>query len=232
VTSALVVDDDPRLLRALRITLGARGYQVATAADARGALVAAAEREPDIIVLDLGLPDLGGVDVIVALRGLTRAPIVVLSGRGGGDDKIAALDAGADDYVTKPFHVDELLARLRAVSRRTVPQAEPLTVAVGNYLVDLDARRITGGRDHDGPAGPAEVRLTPTEWHLLDRLLRNPEKLLTYRDLLPAVGGPAPKERSHYLRQYMGRLRRKLEPNPARPRHLITEPGIGYRFQP
>jgi two-component system KDP operon response regulator KdpE len=232
VTGVLVVDDDPRLTQALRITLEARGYQVTTAADGQTALLAAAEREPDIIVLDLGLPDLEGVDVIVALRGLTRAPIVVVSGRAGGNDKIAALDAGADDYVTKPFELDELLARLRAVARRAAPRTEPLTVPLGDYLVDLDARRITRGADHDGPAAAAEVRLTPTEWHLLDRLLRNPEKLLTYRDLLPAVGGPAPTERSHYLRQYIGRLRRKLEPNPARPRHLITEPGMGYRFQP
>jgi two-component system KDP operon response regulator KdpE len=232
VTSALVVDDDPRLLHALRITLEARGYQVTAAVDGRTALAAAAERRPDIIVLDLGLPDLDGVDIIHALRGWTTAPIVVLSGRSGSSDKIAALDAGADDYVTKPFRVDELLARLRAVARRTSPPPELTAVALGDYLVDLDARRVTRRPGGAPGAAAAEVRLTPTEWHLLDALLRNPEKLLTYRDLLPAVGGPAPKERSHYLRQYIGRLRRKLEPDPARPRHLITEPGLGYRFQP
>ncbi|WP_045877282.1 response regulator [Pseudofrankia sp. DC12] len=229
MTSVLVVDDDPRLLRALRITLEARGYQVIAATDGRTALAAAAEPEPDIIVLDLGLPDLEGVDVICALRGWTTAPIVVLSGRAGGTDKIAALDAGADDYVTKPFRIEELLARLRAVARRAAIPSEMPVVAVGDYLIDLDARRVTPKPDS---GGVGEIRLTPTEWHLLDLLVRNPEKLLTYRDLLPPVGGPAPKERSHYLREYIGRLRRKLEPDPTRPRHLITEPGIGYRFQP
>ncbi len=229
MTRVLVVDDDPRLLRALRITLEAREYQVTTATNGRTALAAAAETEPDIIVLDLGLPDLEGVDVIHALRGWTAARIVVLSGRAGSADKIAALDAGADDYVTKPFGVEELLARLRAVARRVPAPSELLVVALGDYLIDLDARRVTPKPDR---GGIGEVRLTPTEWHLLDLLVRNPEKLLTYRELLPAVGGPAPKERSHYLREYIGRLRRKLEPDPARPRHLITEPGIGYRFQP
>ncbi|WP_462188048.1 MULTISPECIES: response regulator [unclassified Frankia] len=232
MTSVLVVDDDPRLLRALHITLRARGYQVTVAADGSRALAAAAEHEPDIILLDLGLPDLDGVDVIHALRGWTAAPVIVLSGRAGSSDKIVALDAGADDYVTKPFRVDELLARLRAVVRRTPPPTEPLTVALGDYLIDLDARRVTRKPDSARPDGPAEVRLTPTEWHLLDVLVRHPEKLLTYRDLLPRAGGPAPKEQSHYLRQYIGRLRHKLELNPAQPRHLITEPGMGYRFQP
>jgi two-component system KDP operon response regulator KdpE len=236
VTSVLVVDDDPRLLRALRITLHARGYQVTVATDGSNALAAAAEHHPDIILLDLGLPDLDGVDIIHALRGWTTVPVIVLSGRAGSGDKIAALDAGADDYVTKPFRVDELLARLRAVARRSPPPSEPLAVPLGDHLIDLDARRVT--REPGPPSGcarrgaPAEVRLTPTEWHLLDILLRNPEKLLTYRDLLPRVGGPAPREQAHYLRQYIGRLRRKLEPDPAQPRHLITEPGIGYRFQP
>jgi len=236
VTRVLVVDDDPRLVQALRITLHARGYQITTAADGRGALAAAAEGQPDIIMLDLGLPDLDGVNIIHALRGWSTAPIIVLSGRAGSGDKIAALDAGADDYVTKPFRVDELLARLRAVARRSPPPSEPLVVAFGDHLIDLDARRVTRGHGtpSDGAGGdaPAEVRLTPTEWHLLDVLLRNPEKLLTYRDLLPRTGGPAPREQAHYLRQYIGRLRRKLEPDPTQPRHLITEPGIGYRFQP
>ena len=234
MTAVLVVDDDPRMLQALRLTLDARGYRVATADDGRSALVAASDQEPDIIVLDLGLPDLDGVEVILALRSCTTAPIVVLSGRAGSDDKIAALDAGADDYVTKPFRVDELLARLRAVVRRATPPSQPMVVPFGDYLIDLDARRVARRPDRDGPHAneDVEVRLTPTEWHLLDVLVRNPEKLLTYRDLLPSVGGPAPAERSHYLRQYIARLRRKLEPDPARPRHLITEPGMGYRFQP
>jgi two-component system KDP operon response regulator KdpE len=232
VTRVLVVDDDPRLLRALDITLHARGYQVTTSTDGREALAAAAEREPDIILLDLGLPDIDGTDVIHALRGWTATPIVVLSGRAGSADKIAALDAGADDFVTKPFRVDELLARLRAVARRTPISAEPFTVTLGDYVIDLDARRVTRSPVAAHQEGIGDLRLTPTEWHLLDILVRNPEKLLTYRQLLPRTGGPSSREQSHYLRQYIGQLRRKLEPDPARPRHLITEPGVGYRFQP
>ncbi|KJE21265.1 response regulator with CheY-like receiver domain and winged-helix DNA-binding domain [Frankia torreyi] len=232
MTRVLVVDDDPRILRALGITLQARGYQVTTSTRGRAALVAAAELEPDIILLDLGLPDLDGTDVIHALRGWTATPIVVLSGRAGSDDQIAALDAGADDYVTKPFRVDELLARLRAVARRTPVPTEPCVVELGDYVIDLDARRVRRNPAAAHQSGGGDLRLTPTEWHLLDILLRNPEKLLTYRQLLPRTGGPSPKEQSHYLRQYIGRLRRKLEPDPARPRHLITEPGVGYRFQP
>ncbi len=228
----LVVDDDPRILRALGITLQARGYQVTTSSSGRAALAAAAELEPDIILLDLGLPDLDGTDVIHALRGWTATPIVVLSGRAGSDDQIAALDAGADDYVTKPFRVDELLARLRAVVRRTAVPTEPCVVELGDYVIDLDARRVLRNPTAAHQPGGGDLRLTPTEWHLLDVLLRNPEKLLTYRQLLPRTGGLSPKEQSHYLRQYIGRLRRKLEPDPARPRHLITEPGVGYRFQP
>nr|WP_308301300.1 response regulator [Frankia sp. Mgl5] len=232
MTSVLVVDDDLPLLRALRVTLDARGYQVITATDGAQALAAAAGGEPDIIVLDLGLPDLDGIDVIHALRGWTATPVVVLSGRAGSVDKIAALDAGADDYVTKPFRTGEFLARLRAVARRTPVPAESLTVAFGHYLIDLGARRVTRNPMFAPLDGVGDPRLTPTEWHLLDILLQSPEKLLTHRQLLPQVGGPSPKEQSHYLRQYMGRLRRKLELDPARPRHLITEPGMGYRFQP
>ncbi len=192
----------------------------------------AADREPDIILLDLGLPDLDGVDVLHALRGWTSIPVIVLSGRAGSVDTVGALDAGADDYLTKPFLVGELVARLRAVARRPPTPAEPLTVALGDYLIDLDARRVTRHPVTTHPSGAADVRLTPTEWHLLDILLRNPGKLVTHRQLLPGPGGPAPTERSHYLRQYIGRLRRRFELDPAHPRHLITEPGVGYRFQP
>ncbi len=231
MTSVLVVDDDPQILKTLRITLHARGYEVTTATRGRQALSLAAATTPDIILLDLGLPDLDGSDVIHALRGWTATPIVVLSGRSTSEDKVAALDAGADDYVTKPFRVDELLARLRAVARRA--PTPPPVVTLGNYQIDLTTRRVT--LDPTGTGGAEatrDVRLTPTEWHILDALLRNPGKLITYRRLLPAVGGPSPKEQSHYLREYIGRLRRKLEPDPTQPRHLITEPGMGYRFRP
>ncbi|WP_131767700.1 response regulator [Candidatus Protofrankia californiensis] len=239
MTRILIVDDELQILRALRITLHARGYDVITASTGRQALAAAATEQPNIILLDLGLPDIDGTDVIHALRDWTAIPIIVLSGRAGSNDKVGALDAGADDYVTKPFRVDELLARLRAVARRTPATTDPPTATIGDYTIDLAARRIIRNpaipADTASPsdtAGSAPVRLTPTEWHLLDVLLRNPEKLLTYRQLLPRTGGPSPKEQSHYLREYMGRLRRKLEPNPAHPRHFITEPGMGYRYQP
>jgi two-component system KDP operon response regulator KdpE len=231
MAGVLVVDDDAALARALRISLGAHGYDVWVAVDGRAALAAAADRQPEIVLLDIGLPELDGVDVIHALRGWSDVPIIVLSGRVTSAEKIAALDAGADDYLTKPFRVDELLARMRAVRRRLPASAPPPGPArLGDYVVDLDARRVR--RAPDAPPGADEVRLTPTEWHLLDILVRNPEKLLTHRDLLPASGGPAPNEESHYLRQYLARLRRKLESDPTRPRHLLTEPGLGYRFQP
>ncbi len=226
----LVVDDEPQLLRALRITLTARGYQVRTAEDGRQALADAAAHPPDVVILDLGLPDIEGVEVIEGLRGWTKAPIIVLSGRTGSADKVEALDAGADDYVTKPFGVDELLARLRAVSRRTGGDAEGDTPAVelGACTVDLAARRAT--RHEDG--ADQDIRLTPTEWHILEILLRNPGKLVSQRQLLVEVWGPAYTDEFHYLRQYLARLRHKLEPEPARPRYLLTEPGMGYRYQP
>ncbi|KLL12343.1 MULTISPECIES: response regulator [Protofrankia] len=267
MTRVLIVDDDTQILRALRITLHARGYEVMTATSGRHALAATTSGRPDIILLDLGLPDMDGAEVIHALRSWTTTPVIVLSGRAGSTDKVGALDAGADDYVTKPFRVDELLARLRAVARRTLSATEAPLTTIGDYTIDLTARRITRLADHrrdrasaapepapratrpagkaretadpeppanhaDRPEGLATVRLSPTEWHLLEVLVRNPGKLLTHRQLLPRTGGPSPKEHSHYLREYMGRLRRKLEPNPARPRHFITEPGMGYRFQP
>jgi two-component system, OmpR family, KDP operon response regulator KdpE len=236
VSRVLVVDDEPQLLRALRITIGARGHDVRTAADGRQALADAAAHPPDVIILDLGLPDMDGVDVIRGLRGWTSAPIIVLSGRTGSEDKVEALDAGADDYVTKPFGVDELLARLRAVSRRSVGEEDAPTARIGDYTIDLAARRATRTVPADGPAGSgvdgAEVRLTPTEWHVLEILVRHPGKLINQKQLLTEVWGPAYTDQFHYLREYLARLRRKLEPDPSRPRHLITEPGMGYRYQP
>jgi two-component system KDP operon response regulator KdpE len=223
MTRILVVDDEPQIVRALRINLRARQYDVDVAADGAGALRAAAGHRPDLVVLDLGLPDMDGVEVIRGLRGWTSAPIIVLSGRAGSADKVAALDAGADDYVTKPFGVDELLARIRAVTRRVVPAAgEAPIVSIGRYTVDLANREIQ----------PRGVRLTPTEWHLLEILLRNPGKLVSQRQLLQEVWGPQYQTETHYLRQYMAQLRRKLEEDPGHPRHLLTEPGMGYRFRP
>jgi len=225
MTRVLVVDDDPQLLRALAITLRARGYEVVVASSGQGALAAAADRPPDLIVLDLGLPDLDGVEVIHGLRGWNSAPIIVLSGRSGSADKVGALDAGADDYVTKPFGMAELLARLRAAHRRTGTVEAQALVPLGELTVDLAATRVTGPDGED-------VRLTPTEWHILELLLRHPGKLMTQQFLLDAVWGPNHPKENDYLRVYLARLRRKLEPEPSRPRYLITEPGMGYRFQP
>jgi two-component system, OmpR family, KDP operon response regulator KdpE len=221
VTRILVVDDDPQILRALRINLRARQYDVDVAADGTGALHAAAAHPPDLVVLDLGLPDLDGADVIRGLRGWTSVPIIVLSGRAEGTDKVAALDAGADDYVTKPFGLDELLARIRAVTRRAQPASAGAVITLGRYTIDLGDHTVT-----------PEQRLTPTEWQLLEQLLRNPGKLITQRHLLQEVWGPQYGTETNYLRQYMARLRRKLEDDPTRPRHLLTEPGMGYRYQP
>ncbi|GLH95368.1 response regulator [Phytohabitans aurantiacus] len=224
MTSILVVDDDPRLLRTLQINLRARGYEVDVAPDGAAALRTAGTRKPDLIVLDLGLPDMDGVEVIRGLRGWTTTPIIVLSGRSGSADKVEALDAGADDYVTKPFGVDELLARIRAATRRksTTP-ATPLTLRIGKHAIDLTDRIV---RAADGQ----HVRLTPTEWHLLDVLARNPGRLVSQRQLLTEVWGPTYTTETNYLRQYMAQLRRKLEDDPVRPQHLLTEPGMGYRL--
>jgi two-component system KDP operon response regulator KdpE len=225
MTLILVVDDEPQILRTMRINLRARGYDVEVAADGAAALQAADAHHPDLVVLDLGLPDMDGVEVIRGLRGWTAVPIIVLSGRTGSGDKVAALDAGADDYVTKPFGVDELLARIRAVTRRTTSNAGVITtVRIGRWTVDLAARAVTAG---DGGG----VRLTPTEWHLLDILARNPGKLVSQRQLLHDVWGPQYQTETNYLRQYMAQLRRKLEDDPAHPRHLLTEPGMGYRLR-
>ncbi len=228
MTSVLVVDDEPQILRALAINLRARHYDVFTAVTGAGALAEAAAHEPDLVVLDLGLPDIDGVEVIRGLRGWSTAPIVVLSGRTDSADKVDALDAGADDYVTKPFAVDELLARLRAAARRAAPGDTSPTVTFGHTTVDLAARRVTV-RDGDRSV---DVRLTPTEWHLVEVLLRHPGKLLSHRQLLTEVWGPGYETAGGNLRVYMAQLRRKLEADPARPRHLLTEPGMGYRFQP
>lgn len=226
MTVVLVVEDEPQILRTLAINLRARSYEVHTAATGAEALAVAAAYPPDLVVLDLGLPDLDGVEVIGVLRGWTTAPILVLSGRTDSADKVDALDAGADDYVTKPFGMDELLARLRAMVRRGTPAGEDQPVVqFGGSTVDLALRRVTG------PDG-ADIRLTPTEWHLLEVLVRNPGALLSQRFLLAEVWGPGYETAQGNLRLYMGQLRRKLERDPARPEHLINEPGLGYRFEP
>jgi len=223
MTRVLVVDDDAALRRALTINLRARRYDVDAAADGRQALRLAAAG-PDVVVLDLGLPDMDGVEVVRGLRGWSDVPIIVLSARDSQAAKVDALDAGADDYVTKPFGMDELLARIRASLRRATPASADPVVVTDAFTVDLPSRRVT--------RGGADVRLTPTEWQLLDRLVRSPGMLLTQRELLREVWGPGFEEQSNYLRVYMAQLRRKLEAEPSRPRHLITEPGIGYRFVP
>jgi two-component system KDP operon response regulator KdpE len=225
VTRVLVVDDDRPLARALAINLKARGYDVDVALSGREALVAAARQPPDLVVLDLGLPDLDGLEVLQGLRGWTSVPVLVLSAREEQREKVAALDAGADDYITKPFGMDELLARLRATLRRTSPATEELpAVTTARFTVDLAARRVVVGGD--------DVRLTPTEWHLLEVLVRSPGRLVGQKALLQEVWGPAYENEAHYLRVYVAQLRRKLEPDPAHPVHLITEPGMGYRFEP
>ena len=220
----LVVDDEPQIVRALAINLRARNYEVHAAPTGASALTVAARHPPDLVLLDLGLPDMDGAEVIAGLRGWSEAPIIVLSGRAGGPDKVDALDAGADDYVTKPFGMDELFARIRAVTRRSGTTAEAPVVQLGTNTVDLAARKVVG-------ANGEEIRLTKTEWELLERLVRHPGALLTQRQLLTEVWGPAYATESGYLRFHFGQLRRKLEADPGRPRHLITEPGIGYRFE-
>ena len=226
MTKVLVVDDEPQIVRALRINLAARGYEVITAHDGAAALRAAAEVRPDVVVLDLGLPDIDGTDVIAGLRGWTTVPIIVLSARTDSGDKVEALDAGADDYVTKPFGMDELLARLRAAVRRSAVGAagqQDAVVETATFRVDLAAKKVL--RDGD------EVHLTPTEWGVLEVLVRNKGRLVAQKQLLQEVWGPAYASETHYLRVYLAQLRRKLEPRPSRPKHLLTEPGMGYRFE-
>ena len=238
MTRVLVVDDEPQILRALRINLRVRDYEVHVAATGAEALEVAGRYPPDLVILDLGLPDLDGVEVIQGLRGWTKAPIIVLSGRADAIDKVEALDAGADDYVTKPFSMEELLARMRAVERRAIVDDDEPRFRLGDLVIDLAAKRvIRDPRSADGAAGGegsegADIRLTPTEWHLLEVLLRHPGKLLSQQYLLKEVWGPGYADAAGNLRLYMAQLRRKLEPDPARPRWLLTEPGMGYRFQP
>ncbi len=242
MTRVLVVDDEPQILRALRINLRARHYEVTIAANGTQALNEAAAHPPDLVILDLGLPDMDGVEVIGGLRGWTAVPIIVLSGRADSTDKVQALDAGADDYVTKPFGMDELLARMRAAVRRTPAADAPPRIQLGDLLIDLAAKRVTrqptqptqqaAPGDRADPQQDGDIRLTPTEWHLLEVLLRNPGKLLSHRQLLNDVWGPGYDNAGGNLRLYMAQLRRKLERDPARPRWLITEPGMGYRYQP
>ena len=224
MTRVLVVDDDRQLLRALQITLTARGYAVVPAATGADALAAASAKPPDVVILDLGLPDLDGVAVVEGLRGWSTAPIIVLSARHEERAKVRALDAGADDYVTKPFGMAELLARVRAAARRGSAPTSGAVVTTDAFTIDLAARRVTTER--------GEVRLTPTEWHLLEILVRDPDRLITQQQLLQQVWGPAYLTETNYLRVHLANLRRKLEPDPSRPRYLITAPGIGYRFQP
>jgi two-component system KDP operon response regulator KdpE len=224
MTTVLVVDDEPQIVRALRINLSARGYDVLTAYDGKTALRIAVDDKPDVVVLDLGLPDLDGVDVIAGLRGWTSMPIIVLSARTESALKVEALDAGADDYVTKPFGMDELLARLRAAVRRATTQSvEDPIVTTATFTIDLAAKKVH--RD------AAEVHLTPTEWGLLEILARNPGRLVSQKQLLQDVWGPSHVGESQYLRVYLAQLRRKLEADPSRPRHLITEAGMGYRLE-
>jgi two-component system, OmpR family, KDP operon response regulator KdpE len=228
----LIVEDEAELVRALRINLRARQYEVLTARTGREALALAATRPPDAIILDLGLPDIDGTEVIVELRRWYHAPIIVLSGRTSPGDKIGALDVGADDYVTKPFAMAELLARLRAALRREEGgvAADGHPVAIGRWLIDLTAHQVRRA-DAAGEV-PETLRLTPTEWRILEMLLRRPGQLIGSAQILTEVWGPGLSERTNYLRFHMARLRRKLEDYPARPRHLLTEPGMGYRYQP
>jgi len=227
VARLLVVDDEPQLRRALGITLRAAGHQVDTADTGASALAAAARHPPDAVLLDLGLPDLDGLEVLRALRGWTAVPVVVLSARQGQADKVAALDAGADDYVSKPFGIEELLARLRAALRRATPaDAGTPAVRVGNWVADFAARTVTAAESG------GEVRLTPTEWGLLQTLVRHPGLVVGQAQLLTEVWGPGHDGEAHTLRVHLANLRRKLEDDPAAPRHLLTVPRLGYRFQP
>jgi two-component system, OmpR family, KDP operon response regulator KdpE len=220
--AVLIVDDEVQILRALQINLNARGYSTVTAFTGQEALDQATRHTVDVVILDLGLPDLDGVEVIRRLRRWSGVPVVVLSARHGSEDKIQALDAGADDYVTKPFGMDELLARLRAALRRGTSGDAPV-VETADFVVDLAARRVT--------QRGAAVRLTPTEWNILELLARNSGALVTHEQLLTHVWGPAYAGETAYLRVYLAQLRRKLEPDPSNPRHLLTETGLGYRFQ-
>jgi two-component system KDP operon response regulator KdpE len=224
VTRVLVIDDEPQILRALRINLSVRGYEVHTASTGAQALRVAAEHKPDVVVLDLGLPDMSGIEVLEGLRGWLTAPVIVLSARTDSSDKVEALDAGADDYVTKPFGMDEFLARLRAAVRRgaTSVETDQPVVVTSSFTVDLATKKVV--------RHGLEVHLTPTEWGMLEMLVRNRGKLVGRDELLKEVWGPAYAKETHYLRVYLAQLRRKLEDDPSHPKHLLTETGMGYRF--
>jgi two-component system KDP operon response regulator KdpE len=229
----LIVEDEPALLRALQINLRARGYEVMTSTAGSQALAEAARRPPDAVLLDLGLPDLDGTDVIRQLRSWTGVPVLVLSGRAGSDDKIGALDAGADDYVTKPFSMEELVARLRALLRRDTHPSSRQVFSFGQTTIDLAARTVVRRADGGtGTSAAVPVKLTRTEWRVLEVLLRSPGQLVPAARLLAELWGPGAEGSTHYLRFHMAGLRRKLEDDPPRPRHLLTEPGMGYRYQP
>lgn len=224
----LIADDDPQILRALRITLSARGYDIVTAEDGQAAINSAINDHPDLVMLDLGMPRLDGLAVIDALRGWSSVPILVVSGRTGAADKVEALDRGADDYVTKPFSIDELLARIRALTRRVPASDEEPVIVFGSITVDLPAKQVI----RTGDGANESIRLTPTEWQILEVLLRNPGKLVSKHILSTTVWGPHPTSDTGYLRLYVAQLRKKLEPNPSEPRYLLTEAGMGYRFNP
>jgi two-component system KDP operon response regulator KdpE len=224
--TVLVVDDEPQIRRALRTNLSVRGYHVVEAGDGRAALTAVADHHPDVVLLDLGLPGLDGIGVLHGLRGWTDVPVIVLTVRDREVDKVEALDAGADDYVTKPFGMNELLARLRAQLRRTTttPGAHPPVVRTEHFTVDLAKGRVTGCDGHP-------VHLTPKEWGIVACLARRPDQLVLQRDLLREVWGPQYGDEGNYLRVFMAQIRKKLEPTPDRPRYFVTEPGIGYRLE-
>lgn len=222
----LIADDDPQILRALRITLTAKGYEIFTATDGAQAIAEAVDHEPDLVILDLGMPELDGLEVIHAIRGWSSAPILVVSGRAGAADKIEALDAGADDYVTKPFSVGELLARIRALTRRG-PHDDAAPVArLGDVTIDLASHSAV----RDTPAGDRQIRFTPTEWQVIEILIRNAGKLVTRQTLLTSIWGTEHAEDTGYLRLYVSQLRKKIEADPANPVHILTEPGMGYRL--
>lgn len=224
----LIADDDPQILRALKVTLRARGYEIFTAGDGAEALEMAAQHHPDLVMLDLGMPKLDGVEVIQGLRGWTQVPILVVSGRTDAADKVDALDAGADDYVTKPFAIDELLARIRALTRRVVAPGDEPIVTFGTISVDFSAKQVSRRRGK----GSENVRLTPTEWRILELLVHSPDKLVTRESLLTQIWGPHHTKDTGYLRLYFAQLRKKLEPVPSAPRYLVTVLGMGYRFVP
>jgi two-component system KDP operon response regulator KdpE len=226
VSRVLIVDDEQAILRALGANLKARGYDVDLLETGEAALSCAATRPHDAAIVDLGLPGIGGIEVVRGLRGWTSIPIIVLSARHEEAQKVAALDAGADDYVSKPFGMGELLARLRAALRRAAPADDAAAVVeTGDFRIDLVAKRVTN-------ASSADVRLTPTQWHLVELLVRNPGRLVSQRQLLAEVWGPTYVEETNYLRVFMAQIRRKLEPDPSRPRYFLTEPGMGIRFVP